>query len=106
MGQPPSEGYSTFKPKGFCKMLQPLSLRAVTDHGEVRCTGSQKLRRTPQGQIARLERDEASHKNQLELPITRGAGSRSFLEEGGLDPNLCRNEKKLLPMHSELRVRV
>jgi hypothetical protein len=104
MGEPPSERYSTFNSKGFCQILQTLSLWAVTDYGEVRCTGPQKLCRTPQGKIASLKRDEAAHKNQLELPITRGAGSRSFLEEGGIDPNLCRNEKKLFPMHSQLRV--
>src|SRR5438094_10350449 len=105
MREPPSERHGTFNSKGFCKMLQTLSLWAVTNYGEVGCTGAQKLRRTAQGEIASLKRNEAAHKNQLELRTTRGAGSRSFLQEGRVDANLCRNEKKLFPIHSELRIR-
>ena len=49
MREPPSERYGTFNSKGFCKMLQALSLWAVTNYGEVRCTGAQKLRRSRAG---------------------------------------------------------
>src|SRR2546425_4427752 len=106
MGEPPTERYSTFNSKGLCKLFQTLSLWAITDYGEVRCTGSQKLRRASKGEIASLKRDEASHKDQLEFPIARGAGSRLIREEGRIDPDLCGHEKKTFPMHSELRVRM
>ena len=106
MGKPSGEGNRTFNSQGFREMSQTLSLWTVTDYGEVRSTGSQQLRRTAQGEIARLQWDEAPHKEQLQLPITRGGKSLSFLEQGGIDANLCRNEKQLFPMHSELRVRV
>src|SRR5256885_9351528 len=106
MGKPPKERYRPFNSKGFCEMQQSLSFWAITDYGEVRCAASQKLRRPPQGEIASLKRDEPSHEEQLELPITRGGGVMSFLEEGGIDPNLCRNKKKAFPMHSEFRIGV
>jgi hypothetical protein len=84
-------------------LFQTLSLWAVADYGEVRDTGAQKLRRPPQGDIASLKGDEASHKNQLKLPNTQGTGARLFIiKESKIDANLSRNEKKLFTMVCEL----
>src|SRR5438128_268234 len=106
MGKPPNERHRTFHSKGSCKLQQSVSLWTITNYGEVRCAGSQKLRRPAQGEIASLKRDKASHKKQLELPVTRGRRRPSLLEEGGIDADLRRNEKKPFPMHTELCVRV
>src|SRR6516164_10732437 len=106
MREPPSERHGTLNAKRFCELLQTLAFRTVTDYGEVRCTRAQKLRCTPQRDIASLKRYEAAHKNQLELPTTRGAGSRWFLQEGRVNANLSRNEKKPFPILSEFCIRM
>ena len=69
MREQPSKSYSSFYSKRFCQLLQALSLLTVAYHSEVRFTGPQKLRRSPQGEITSFKWDEAPDKDQLELPI-------------------------------------
>ena len=53
MREQPSKSYSSFYSKRFCQLLQALSLLTVAYHSEVRFTGPQKLRRSPQGEDER-----------------------------------------------------
>jgi hypothetical protein len=63
MTEPPTEGNSFLDPKGSCKLLEEISIRAIADHGEAGQIASQKGSRCAQSKITSLPGNQAANED-------------------------------------------
>src|SRR5262249_48193406 len=104
MAEPAAERNSLLDPKGSCKLLEAVSLRAIADHGKAGQVAAQKRSRRAQTKITSFPGNQAANEDQLKFG-PRLRPTRITVTQRTSDARL-RDKKQFVPVLGKLGIRL
>src|SRR5437016_6288493 len=104
LADPAAEGNSLLDSKRSCELLDPISFRPVTDHGEVSQIAPQKGSGPAQSKITSLPGNQAANKQQLKFTVA--LGPPRIIQTGGAADAGLRDKKQLIAVFGKFGIRL